>query len=386
MRATQSYRAISNNLIDTPRILVQHLHALAKSVRHGGAGTIWEEPMGLVKLAAAALAAGATFFAFSARADGNLNLICSADVVICEQMKGAFEKKTDISVNMVRLSSGETYAKIRAEARNPKTDIWWAGTGDPHLQAASEGLTLEYKSPMLGELHEWAVKQAESAGYRTVGVYAGALGWGYNTEIFKQKNLKEPKCWADLLDPSFKGEVQIANPNSSGTAYTALATLVQIMGEDEAFDYLKKLNANVSQYTKSGSAPVKAAARGETAIGIVFMHDAVAQTVEGFPVKSVAPCEGTGYEIGSMSIIKGTKNLDNAKKWYDWALSADVQSSMKEAKSFQLPSNKTAKVPEEAPKFEDIKLIDYDFKTYGDPAKRKELLERWDREIGAAAN
>ncbi|MQV69268.1 ABC transporter substrate-binding protein, partial [Sinorhizobium meliloti] len=319
--------------------------------------------MGLVKLAAAALAAGATFFAFSARADGNLNLICSADVVICEQMKDAFEKKTDISVNMVRLSSGETYAKIRAEARNPKTDIWWAGTGDPHLQAASEGLTLEYKSPMLGELHEWAVKQAESAGYRTVGVYAGALGWGYNTEIFKQKNLKEPKCWADLLDPSFKGEVQIANPNSSGTAYTALATLVQIMGEDEAFDYLKKLNANVSQYTKSGSAPVKAAARGETAIGIVFMHDAVAQTVEGFPVKSVAPCEGTGYEIGSMSIIKGTKNLDNAKKWYDWALSADVQSSMKEAKSFQLPSNKTAKVPEEAPKFEDIKLIDYDFKT-----------------------
>lgn len=342
--------------------------------------------MGLVKLAAAALAAGVMFFAYSAQADGNLNLICSADVVICEQMKGAFEKKSGVSVNMVRLSSGETYAKIRAEARNPKTDIWWAGTGDPHLQAASEGLTVEYKSPMLGELHEWAVKQAESAGYRTVGVYAGALGWGYNTEILKQKNLKEPKCWADLLDPSFKGEVQIANPNSSGTAYTALATLVQIMGEEEAFDYLKKLNANVSQYTKSGSAPVKAAARGETAIGIVFMHDAVAQTVEGFPVKSVAPCEGTGYEIGSMSIIKGAKNLDNAKKWYDWALSADVQSSMKEAKSFQLPSNKTAKVPEEAPKFEDIKLIDYDFKTYGDPAKRKELLERWDREIGAAAN
>ena len=342
--------------------------------------------MGLVKLAAAALAAGATFFAFSAQADGNLNLICSADVVICEQMKNSFEKEHDIKVNMVRLSSGETYAKIRAEARNPKTDIWWAGTGDPHLQAASEGLTLEYKSPMLGELHEWAVKQAESAGYRTVGVYAGALGWGFNTDIFKQKNLKEPKCWADLLDASFKGEIQIANPNSSGTAYTALATLVQIMGEDQAFDYLKKLNANVSQYTKSGSAPVKAAARGETALGIVFMHDAVAQKVEGFPVTVGAPCEGTGYEIGSMSIIKGAKNLENAKAWYDWALKADVQSHMKDAKSFQLPSNKSAEIPKESPRFEDIKLIDYDFKTYGDPAKRKALLERWDNEIGASAN
>jgi len=239
---------------------------------------------------------------------------------------------------------------------------------------------------MLDQLTDWAKSQAESSGYRTVGVYAGALGWGYNTEIFKAKGFKEPKCWADLLAPELKGEIQIANPNSSGTAYTALASLVQIMGEEQAFDYLKKLNDNVSQYTKSGSAPVKAAARGETALGIVFVHDAVAQAVEGFPIQSVTPCEGTGYEIGSMSIIKGARNLDNAKIWYDWVLTPEVQSRMKDAKSFQLPSNKNAEIPKEAPRFEDIKLIDYDFKAYGDPAKRKELLERWDREIGAVAN
>jgi len=339
-----------------------------------------------VKVVAAYLAAGASIFSFSARAEGDLNLICSADVVICELLQETFQKETGISVNMVRLSSGETYAKVRAEARNPKTDIWWGGTGDPHLQAASEDLTVEYKSPMLSELHDWAVKQAESAGYKTIGVYAGALGWGYNTEILGKKNIKEPACWADLLAPELKGEIQMANPNSSGTAYTALASLVQIMGEDPAFDYLKKLNENISQYTKSGSAPVKAAGRGETALGIVFLHDAVAQTVEGFPVKSVAPCEGTGYEIGSMSIIKDARNMDNAKKWYDWALKPETQSLMREAKSFQLPSNKNAEVPKEAPRFEDIKLIDYDFVTYGDPEKRKSLLERWDREIGASAN
>ena len=331
-------------------------------------------------LATTSLSAGA------ALAAGDLNLICAADVVICEQMQGDFQKAHDIKVNMVRMSSGEAYAKIRAEARNPKTDLWWAGTGDPHLQAASEGLTEEYKSPMLDQLQDWAKSQAESSGFKTVGVYAGALGWGYNTEIFKQKGYKEPVCWADLLAPELKGEIQIANPNSSGTAYTALASLVQIMGEDKAFEYLKSLNANISQYTKSGSAPVKAAARGETGLGIVFMHDAVAQTAEGFPVKSIAPCEGTGYEIGSMSIVKGARNMENAKTWYDWSLKPEVQSRMKDAKSFQLPSNKTAEIPKEAPRFEDIKLIDYDFKTYGDPEKRKALLERWDREIGAVAN
>src|SRR3546814_2511538 len=77
---------------------------------------------------------------------------------------------------------------------------------------------------MLAELLPWAQSQAEASGYKTVGIYAGALGFGYNEELLKQKNMPVPKCWADLTDPAYKGEVQIANPNSSGTSYTTLAT------------------------------------------------------------------------------------------------------------------------------------------------------------------
>lgn len=331
-----------------------------------------------------ALLGAASTFAFAAAAQAQeLNLICSADVVICELLVEEFEKAHDIDVNMVRLSSGEAYAKIRAEGRNPQTDLWWGGTGDPHLQAASDGLTAEYQSPMLAELQDWAVRQAELSGYKTVGVYSGALGWGYNTEILATKGITPPKCWADLLDPALAGEIQIADPNSSGTAYTTLATLVQLMGEDEAFDFLKKMDANVSQYTKSGSAPVKAAARGETGLGIVFMHDAVAQAEEGFPVAVVAPCEGTGYEIGSMSLVEGAVNEAEAKVFYDWVLGADVQSLMPEAGSFQIPSNANATPPEAAPDLDQIKLIDYDFAQYGDSARRSGLLARWDAEVGA---
>ena len=49
-----------------------------------------------------------------------------------------FEKRTGIRVSMTRASSGETLTKIRAEKSNPKGDVWWGGTGDPHLQAAEE--------------------------------------------------------------------------------------------------------------------------------------------------------------------------------------------------------------------------------------------------------
>jgi iron(III) transport system substrate-binding protein len=318
-----------------------------------------------------------------AGAQGQLTLYCTPQEEWCRAMVTAFEKATGIKVNMTRKSSGENYAQVKAEAANPKGDIWWGGTGDPHLQAAEEGLTLEYKSPKLAELHDWAVRQAEQSKYRTVGVYAGALGFGYNTQVLAKKGLPEPKCWKDLLDPRYKDEVQVADPNSSGTAYTLLATIIQLFGEEQGWDYLKKLHKNVNQYTKSGAAPAKATALGETLIGITFMHDLVTMVVDGNPVKVVAPCEGTGYEIGSMSIIKGAKNLENAKKWYDWALTPEAQGLAVQAKAYQVPSNKKAVAPPQAPKFSEIKLIKYDFAKYGASTERKRLLQKWDQEVKA---
>ncbi len=316
----------------------------------------------------------------AAHAD-KLTYYCSAQEDWCQLMARSFEEATGIDVDMTRKSSGETYAQIRAEASNPKGDVWWGGTGDPHLQAAEEGLTEEYMSPMRDQLHEWAISQAESAGNRTIGIYSGALGYGYNTELIAANNLPEPSCWKDLLKPEYKGHVQMANPNSSGTAYTTLASMVQIFGEDEGFEFMKGLHANINQYTKSGSAPIKAAGRGENTIGIVFMHDAVKQAVSGFPIKVVAPCEGTGYEIGSMSIIKGARNPESARKFYDWALSAEAQNLALQVNAFQVMSNRAAEASPSAPDMSTIKLINYDFKKYGSSAERKRLLQKWDEEV-----
>jgi iron(III) transport system substrate-binding protein len=111
------------------------------------------------------------------------------------------------------------------------------------------------------------------------------------------------------------------------------------------------------------------------------MHDGVKQTVSGFPIKVVAPCEGTGYEIGSMSIIAGARNLENAKKFYDWALTAPVQSRSLEVKAYQVMSNVAAESSPAAPDLSTIKLIDYDFKKYGSSVERKRLLKKWDDEV-----
>jgi iron(III) transport system substrate-binding protein len=192
-------------------------------------------------LAAAAVAAS-PFAATPALAQGEVVVYCSVQEEWCRPMVAAFEKATGIKVLMTRKSSGETYAQIKAESSNPKGDIWWGGTGDPHLQAAEELLTglcvarPAHDSCRTGPCaRRWRPRCAPSASIRALWVMATT------PRNCQEAGLPEPKCWKDLVKPVYKGKIQVANPNSSGTSYTMLATLVQLFGEDEAFDYMKAL-------------------------------------------------------------------------------------------------------------------------------------------------
>ncbi len=311
----------------------------------------------------------------------SVNILCGVQEEWCRAVQREFTRETGITVNMTRKSAGEAFEALRAESANPKTDIWFGGTGDSHLHAARYDLTLAYQSPNIHLLRDWAVDQAKKAGYKTVGLYAGPLGFAYNKEVLAAGKLVPPACWSDLAKPEYKGKVQMANPHSSGTAFLAIATLVQLHGEDKAFQYLRRLHQNISQYPRSGSAPLKNTARGENAVSVSFIHDIPGEVMAGYPLASVAPCEGTGYEIGSMSIIKGARNLANAKKFYDWALTAPAQDVGASARQFQLPSNTRAKVAEQVPDMSRIRFIPHDFRKYGDPAERSRLLERWEKEV-----
>lgn len=318
--------------------------------------------------------------------DNKLTAICSSNDDHCNLLQASFSKSTGIGVSMVRKSTGEALAQILAERANPKTDIWFGGTGDPHMQAAEQELTLEYKSPSLPQLYPWAQKQAEQSKHRTVGVYFSPLCFAYNTELITKKKLPIPKTWADLLKPEFKGEVQMANPNSSGTAYTVIATLVQLMGEDKAFDYLGKLHRNISTYQRSGVGPLKAVARGEATVSISMVHDVASERMNGMPVQMTTPLDGTGAETGSMSIVKGAPHLENAKRFYEWALTPQAQQLGAAAKSFQVPSNRNTPLDPRITDLKEVKLVDYDNAKYGSTVERRRLIQRWERTVNQQAN
>ncbi len=317
------------------------------------------------------------------RAQGSLNMLCAPAADWCEAIAAGFQRDTGIRVSMARKSSGEILAQLRAEAQNPRTDIWFGGSAETHFTAAEANLLQPYTSANMAELHDWARRVHALSKGACVGVSSGAIGFVRNREVMARRSLPVPESWADLLKPAYRGEIQLPNPNSSGTAYTIIAGLVTLWDEDRAFAYLKELHRNVNAYTRSGAAPVQAVARGETGLAVSFNMETETLVQQGFPVEINYPSEGTSYEVACMSVIRGARNLAQARRFYDWYLTAPAMDIGLAANQYHVPAHRGARTDPRIPDLGKIKLIEVDFTAFGEARTRRRILERWDREIGS---
>lgn len=308
-------------------------------------------------------------------ASTELNVLCTPQVTWCEGMKAEFEAANPgITVNFVRLSSGEALTRLRNEKDNPQFDIWWGGPIDSFVAAKNEGLLQQYDSPGYADIIDPA-KMADPDKH-WAGIYVGSLGFATNTE----SGVTPPESWDDLLKPELTGNILIAHPSSSGTSYTTLCTRLQMLGEEAGWEWMGDFAGNVLQYTKSGAAPAKFVGQGEAAVGVVFSHDIVAEIENGSPLVLTFPKEGTGYEIGGMGILKGAKHLDAAQKWFDWALKPETQELGPKYGAYQAPTVKGA-TPSK-PELLEVNLIDYDFQWCGD--NKKAFVDKFTNEIAGA--
>lgn len=309
----------------------------------------------------------------------SLTVLCTPQEDWCQAMVEAFQAETGIETSYVRLSSGEAFARLQAGADAPEFSVWWGGPADGFVAANAEGLLEPYVSPNAEAV---AAEQKDANGVWT-GVYVGALGFCSNTAVLEDLGVDVPTSWDDLLDPALEGQVAMAHPASSGTAYTAFYTQVLRLGsEDAAMAFMQELHPNILQYTSSGAAPAEMAGRGEIAVSVVFSHDCVRNIDAGFSDLEVSfPEEGTGYEIGGVALIANAPEPEAAKMWIDWSLTAAAQEIGATTASFQLPTNPDAKVSERSVDLAEVNLVDYDFQAAGEA--RAELTARFEDEVAA---
>ncbi len=149
-------------------------------------------------------------------------------------------------------------------------------------------------------------------------VYAAVVC--FNTAEATKKNLPAPKSWKDLTDPKYRGEIVMPNPASSGTGFLMVAAWLQQMGEEQGWKFMDALHANIAAYQHSGSKPCRQAGSGESTIGLSFDFRGSDVKKKGAPIDLIWPTEGLGWDVEATGIMKGTKNLEAAKKFADWSV------------------------------------------------------------------
>jgi iron(III) transport system substrate-binding protein len=162
-----------------------------------------------------------------------------------------------------------------------------------------------------------------------------------------------------------------------------MSTVLQIMGEEQGWEYLRKYADQVAQFTKSGAAPAKFVGQGEGAVCIVFSHDIIHEIEDNkLPLVLTFPSEGTGYEIGGMALVKGGKHPDAAKKWFDWELTPEGQALGPKFHAYQAPTVNGVELSH--PELMQVKLIDYDFEWAG--SNKQAFIDRFTNEISGVEN
>ncbi|MGN0156039.1 MAG: extracellular solute-binding protein [Lachnospiraceae bacterium] len=233
------------------------------------------------------------------------------------------EKYPDINVDVIRESTGTLIAKVIAEKDNPVADVIWGTSASVMLQLEPYGLIKGYK-PENADLLDPKFYDSSSEEPLWTGCDVYETAFLVNTQVCEDAGVPVPTSFADLLDPCYKGMIVMPDPTSSGTGMLSVNGILQIMGEEAGWEYMKELNENIACYTTSGSKPAKMAAAGECGIGISFGYRCSTLLAEGNPVEVVFPSEGCGWDVEANCLLAKDEINPAAYTFLDWAISDEA--------------------------------------------------------------
>lgn len=304
-------------------------------------------------------AAALVFVGAGSAAANELTIYAGAEADNIKYFSEVFSKAhPNIKLNWVRDSTGIIQARVLAEKDNPRADVLFAMAVTSMTGFAQMGMFQPYTPKGMEVLNPLYLDKARPANW--VGIYGWASTMCFNTVEARRANLPRPAKWTDLENPAYKGKITMPHPASSGTGYLMVAAWIQMFGEEKAWAFMDKLHANIASYSHSGSKPCEQAAAGEYVVGLSFPFRAARLKAQGAPIDIVMAAEGTGWEMQTAAIMKGTKNLEAAKTFMDWAVSRGAMEAY--ASRYEVTALPVSvKKPEHFPPDVDSKLIKNDF-------------------------
>lgn len=268
-----------------------------------------------------------------------------------------------ITVSVIRAGSGELITRLNAEQPRPQGDILLGiakETFDQHYD-----LFRGYRSVNHDAIPETVRDTANPPRYYGFSLPLQAMI--VNTTLLTPDQY--PKSWKDLTNPKYKGEIILANPALSGSAYSQIYMMYKLYGEEE----LRKLADNAI-FVASSTAVPESVARGEYAIGMTGESNIAMYIEQGAPVTYVYPDEGTGARFDGSAIIANGPNPRAAELFMDFLTSREAYEILLNTRGRrvvipELPG------PGPLPGLSEIKLFPYDAEEAGE--LREELTTKF---------
>lgn len=217
---------------------------------------------------------------------------------IAKELAYLEEKFPDYEIHMTYLSSGKLAAKLLAEGEDTEIDIAMSLSSGYANQLKEAGRLLAFDTGMTYQSELTDTDHMVNPN----GIWAGAIV--VNTDLLKEKGLAEPTSYEDLLDPSYKDLIVMANPSSSATGYFFLLGTLNLFGEEKGWQYWDKMRDQVMLFSETGSTPVTMVEKGEAAIGLGMDYQALQIVHESSPVKVLFAKEGSPYDYDTALLIK----------------------------------------------------------------------------------
>lgn len=280
-----------------------------------------------------------------------------------------FQETTGIKVEVVAAGTGELLKRIQSESNNPLGDVMWGG-GAESLNAFEEYF-MPYDSPEATAIDAKFIDNEKN----WTGTSPLPMVIMYNKKLVKPEDV--PAAWGDLLDPKWKGRIAYADPTRSGSSFTILATMLTAYNTDgeEGWGFIRDFYANLDGKLTSGSSGVyKGVADGEYAVGLTLEKTALEYIKAGAEVGMIYPSEGTSSAPDGIALIKGAKNEANAKKFFDFAITAKTQKFILDNFNSR-PSRDDVELGENLVPMTEIKLVDYDLQWVSD--NKDTIVKKW---------
>ena len=238
-----------------------------------------------------------------------------------------YQKETGVRVPPDMKGSSATMAALETEKANPQADVAYynAAIG---FQAAGKGLHQPYKQQGFEKIPA-GLRDPDGLWWA---VHSAHIAIIVNVPALKGKAV--PRSFADLLKPEYKGLIAYDDPTIHGTSFTFIYGINNLVGGgadfNKGFDYLKKLDANVSNYPRENS--YNDVLRGEIPIWINADGNGLKMKwTDKAKVEIVIPEEGTVVAPLVMALVKGAPHVEEAKKYLDWCLGESAQKTMAES-------------------------------------------------------